>query len=83
MTMSVDNLSLLDLVVLVVFLFSTFVLVRSHGWKRGGLFLGLLFVAGILIAIATSILGSNGKYIAAAVIVLIGFLLRKQLNGPG
>ena len=71
--MSAGSFSVLDLIVLLIFLFSTFVLVKSWGWKKGGLYLGFLLLVGASIAIVTSLLDSFGKYVVAVLIVLMAF----------
>ena len=72
LVMEVSSLTHLDIVMLLVLLFSGYVLISEKGLKKGGLYLFVLLFFGAVISFISSYSDVIGKYLLILLILILG-----------
>ncbi len=67
-----SSLTYLDIVMLLVLLFSGYVLISEKGLKKGGLYLSALLFFGAVISFISSYSDIIGKYLLILLILVLG-----------
>lgn len=69
-----NSLTYIDVIMLLVLIFSGYVFISEKGLKKGGLYLSILLCAGVGISVISSYFDTTGKYLVILLILILGFV---------